>query len=101
MQAEDGIFVNAGVTTTGGALHFDGDDDDSSAGANLDHIRFTDGVALKAATLLTLQSVANSNLIPAGKLTLSAGTGIVLLEDLITAASGNPMVLNSDFGANG
>jgi hypothetical protein len=36
VQAEDGISVEADVTTTGGALYLDGDSDDSSAGGDID-----------------------------------------------------------------
>jgi hypothetical protein len=108
VQAEDGIFVEADVTTTGGdvtttggVLHVDGDSDDSSVGGDIDTVGFTDERTVTAATLLTLESMAESTLIPAGKISLRAGAGIVILEDLITAATGNSMILDADFDSQG
>jgi hypothetical protein len=81
VQSDNGIWVHSNVSTTVGSLYLDGDTENSSSSDNLNKIALTDGVTLNAKTFMTLEATTGT-LERSGRLTLKAGRGIVLLNDL-------------------
>jgi hypothetical protein len=68
---------------------------------DVDILGFTDGLTMTAKTSLTLKT-SNSDLIPVGALSLTAGTGIYVRDSLTSSAgSGKPLVFNSDNDSTG
>ena len=78
------------VVTTGGAFYLDGDADDSQTTDTVNRVRFTDGITLTAATMLTLES-ASGSIMPAGSLSLHAGAGVIMEDDLNSNANGEAL----------
>jgi hypothetical protein len=62
----------------------------------LNNVVFTDGLTVTAKVYLTLKSKTGM-LVPSGDLTLRAGVGISLLDNLKGAAAGKVLNINSDF----
>ena len=99
-QADNGVDVEVDVTATIGAMYLDGDYENSTTADATNDVQFTDGVRVAAETLLTLESTTGS-IVPAAKLTLVAGSGLVVLDDMITAATNSPLVMDVDFESEG
>ena len=57
-------------------------------------------LTVSAETLMTLESTTGS-IIPAAKLTLVAGSGLVLLDDMTTSSSNSALVMDVDFESEG
>jgi len=96
-QADNGIFVTTDLTTTASSLYLNGDTDSTVDGA--DTVSFTDTKTITSAATLTLQATLGLNV--AGRLTLMAGTGIVILNDMTSSGSAKRIVMNSDFESPG
>ena len=80
-------------------LHLDGDVENSSSEDTQSVIIFTDQRTMTAKTLLTLEatgSLTKGELLYAGFLTLNAGSGIVIFDDLLSEASNKALVLDAD-----
>ena len=99
-QADNGVDVEVDVTATTATMYLDGDYENSSTGDTVNDVKFIDGASVSAETLLTLESTTG-NLVRAAKLTLVAGSGVVLLDDMTTTASNYPLVMNADFESEG
>ena len=93
-RADNGIFVQAQIQTTANHLYLDGDFDNSSS--NL--VTFAAGQTIAAKTLLSLESNSGpqTGIQRAGALTLTAGTGILILGHLTSAAASTPLVVHAD-----
>ena len=99
-QADNGIIVELDVTATTGAMYLDGDYDNSSSTDSTNTVGFTDGKVITAETTMTLEATAGS--IPlAGILTLTAGSGVVLLDSMTSGANGKSLVIDADFESEG
>ncbi|MCC9603439.1 hypothetical protein LOC67_23060 [Stieleria sp. JC731] len=92
--SDDLIVVEQNLSTTVGGITLDGDSN-GLVDTN-DQIQFASGVALNAATTLTLDA-SNGNLTSAGALSLTANDGISLNDAL--AANGT-LTINADADAN-
>ena len=92
-QADNGVDVEVDVTATTGAMYLDGDYENSTTADATNDVQFTDGVRVAAETLMTLESTTG-HLIPAASLTLVAGSGLVLLDDMTTTATNSPLVMD-------
>ena len=97
---DDGVRVTAALTTTAGAVLLDGNADDITAGDSDNLLSFTDPISVVAATVLTLESTA-SLLAPAGYLTIKAGSGVLLEDNLLAETKGKGLVINADFDSAG
>jgi len=95
VQADNGIVVNRNVTADTGNLSMDGDADNAFDGS--DNIQFAAGVTLDAANALTLDATAGG-MTGAGALTLRAGNGITINDDLTV---GGLLIINADTDASG
>ena len=87
-----------------GILHLDGDVENSSSQDVNSLLIFTDQRTMTAKTLLTLEatgSLSKGELLYAGVLTLLAGSGIVIFDDLSSEATNRVLVLNSDYESHG
>jgi hypothetical protein len=112
VQADDGILVKGNLVTDGpsvrgaGAsgvlgpsqLFLDGNLD--RAVDSNDAVSFTDARTIRAKTVLTLASYQGT-VVPAGTMTLAAGSGIVLLDHITGQTASKPMVINSDYDSHG
>ena len=83
VQGDDGVDINANVTTDTGALTVSGDSDGAPAGA--DNVDIGDGVTLDAATVLTLLAMANGDITGAGTVVLNAADGMFINDNLTTS----------------
>jgi len=100
-QADDGITAGSDITTTSGYLHLNSDLDSSSVGDNDNSIWFTlDQQMIMARTTITLQAFSGS-IIRSGALTLKAGAGINMFNNLLSSASNKALVLNADYDSPG
>ncbi len=91
--ADDGIVVDADVSTATGNLAMDGDADNAFDG--LDDIAFADGVQLTAAGALSLDATTG-DMNGAGALGLNANSGVTINDSLTTAGQ---LDINSDTDA--
>ena len=66
----------------------------------VDDVQFAHDKTFSAETMVTLESTTGT-LVPAGKLTLVAGSGLVILEDMTSAAANKPLVFDVDFESEG
>jgi hypothetical protein len=102
-QADNGIAVSMDLTTVTTSLYLDADFENSSSTDSVNTIAFADGsgtgTVLTTKTIMTLESTTGS-LIPAGKLTLVAGSGLVILEDMTSGTANKALVFNSDFDSH-
>jgi hypothetical protein len=98
-QADSGIQVYKGITTTTGALYLDADVDDAPDDASgllwLEH-----DVSLSAKLQLTMEATTGS-IENAGALTLTAGSGIIFLDSMTGSAVNRSVVFNADTGLAG
>lgn len=99
-QADNGVVVKADVTTDVGGLYLDGDSENSSSQDGLNTVGLTDGRTLSAETVLTLESSTGS-IVNAGLVTLSAGTGVTILDDMLGAANNKAVVIFADYESAG
>jgi hypothetical protein len=99
-RADNGVVVNVDVTSTSGSMHLDGDADDSSSADDANSVFVEGNVTVTAHAVMTLEASAGS-IEAAGKLTLRAGTGIVILDNMSGAASAKALVMHSDFESAG
>jgi len=101
-QADHGIGVSVHVTTTVNSLYLDADiDADIDASQSPDNtLRIVDSKILTSKTILTLKASTGS-LIPLGALTLVAGSGIVIQDNLTADSTGFPFVIFSDYESAG
>jgi hypothetical protein len=97
-QADNGIVSSVDATATSGSLLFDGDFEHEYVGDTTNTITSLSGRTYKAATMMTLQAKTGW-ISPLGTLTLSAGAGIVL-HDNILGTSG-AITINSDSDSDG
>ena len=82
------------------AIHLDGDYENSSTQDSESNVRFADDLTISAETVMTLEATAGS-VFPAGKLTLVAGSGLWVHDDMTSAASNKPLVIDTDFESEG
>jgi hypothetical protein len=99
-QADNGVMVEADITTTTAGMYLDSDAENSSSSDSVNSIMFTDGRKLSAKTVLTLEASVGL-IVPNGDVTLEAGTGIVLLDSVQGASSSNELVINADYEVAG
>jgi hypothetical protein len=88
------------VSTSTGIMYFDGDVENSSTADSAVAVAFATGRTIQSKTLLTLESTTGRSE-SAGSLTLSAGSGITLLNDVQGIAGGQAMVIASDYESHG
>jgi hypothetical protein len=81
-------------------MYLDADMENSNVGAALNKVSLTDGRVITAKTLLTLEATTGS-IVPAGTLTLQAGAGIVVLNDLVATGIVKPITLKADYESQG
>ena len=82
VQSDNGIELEVDLSTSHGNLFFDGDFDNDNTGDAINRISFTDDLVLTSKAILTL-AVTSGLIEPYGSLTLRAGTGIVIENDLL------------------
>jgi len=95
-QADNGIMVKVDLMADEGALWLDGDDEDSSSSDSHNAVELWDGIAVMAKTLLTVESTQGV-ILQRGALTMKAGAGIVLLNDVRGVLEDRALVLNADY----
>jgi hypothetical protein len=95
VSADNGIVVNADITTTIADLWLDGDADDLLGDDAHNNIGIVDGRVVTSKQTLTLESTTGI-IARAGVLTLEAGAGIVILDDLMSSTLGTRLVLDAD-----
>jgi hypothetical protein len=98
-QADNGITVDTTIIATSGYMHLNGDFDESNRGDDDNSIAFTDGLTIQAKTTLTLES-ATGSLLPGASLTLRAGSGINIFND-VTASVASNLVFDADYESAG
>jgi hypothetical protein len=100
-QADNGVLVATSLTARNDIVYVDADFDNSSTADSDNTIAFANGVTLTAETLLTLEATTGS-IVPAGELSLIAGSGIVVWDNMISTANGaSALVMNADFESGG
>ena len=96
VQADNGVMVQADVSTATGILYLDADVENSSTEDNPNEIHLATGRTVAAETQLTFESTTGLFL-RAGSLTLLGGSGIAILDSMTTSTKAKTLVLNSDF----
>ena len=99
-QADNGVVGDVDLTATYGIMYLDGDYENSTTADTVDDVQFADDKTLSAETMMTLESTTGT-LVPAGVLTLIAGSGVVILEDMTSAVANKPLVFDVDFESEG
>ena len=87
------------VTTTTGAMYLDGDFENSTTEDNADDVQFATGVIPTAETVMTLES-ATGSVVRACSLTLAAGAGIMVEDNMTSAGANTPLVIDADEDGN-
>jgi hypothetical protein len=100
VQADNGVTLSSDLSTTSGNLYLDGDVENSSSADSQSYIKFTAGRTISSSHILTLEATAG-DVIRLGMLTLEAGTGINLFENLLSEAADAALVINGDTGSTG
>jgi hypothetical protein len=100
VQADNGVLVNEDVKTVSADLYLDGDAENDGAGDAYNSIGFIDGRELSSHRRLTLECTLGS-IQRAGTLTLRAGAGISLLNELVSLSQARPLVINADYESGG
>jgi len=98
-QADNGISIMSSVTVTGGSVHLNGDTDDSSSTDSANRITFAADKTLQAKQTMTIECTAG-NVQAQGALSLLAGTGMVILTDVL-GLSDQPLMLHADYESDG
>ena len=98
-QADNGVVVDSTIIAVQGYMHLDGDMDRDNKGDDDNSIRFADEMTVQAKTFLTLESLTGA-VYPTGALTLRAGSGVSIFND-VTAAGGKALVINADYESAG
>ena len=68
------------------------------AGSSAKALSFSDGVRMASQNMITLEATSGT-IDVLGALTLTAGSGVVLLNDQLSKGSGKPVVIDADFEA--
>jgi hypothetical protein len=100
VQADNGIAVDASVNTVTGALYLNADVEDDIDGDSPNALQVATGKTLSAKTQLILEATDGS-LVSAGTLTMLAGKGILLRDNLFGAETNKALVINSDYEVAG
>jgi hypothetical protein len=99
-QADNGVIVMKALTTSEGSMYLDGDIEDDSKQDSNNQVNFTDGLIVSAKKTLTLEATMGS-ISAAGDLTLMAGSGITISNDLLCQVSAKTLVINADYESAG
>jgi hypothetical protein len=99
-QADNGISVDTTIIATTGAMHLDGDMDKSNTDDNDNSIFFAESMTVQAKTYLTLEAITGT-VSPNGALTLKAGAGIFIYNDITSIAEGKALVFDADYESYG
>ena len=102
-QADDGVLVESGsaFAATGGSVYLDGDIENSGTSDTTNSVVFGNFTTVAAKKDLALESTTG-NIQSTGALTLSAGTGIVIHDNLVGDSAGLLVVnADSEFGLGG
>jgi hypothetical protein len=100
VQADNGISVQVNLNTDTDWIYMEGDFDNSSTEDSRNNVAFADAVTVVAKEVITLEATSGS-IIPAGSLTLTSGSGVVLHDHMTGAASNKPLVIDADFESEG
>ena len=98
--ADDGVQIDGSLTTTVGTMHIDSDVDDSNALDNFNNIKFVGVRTVTAKELLHLEAT-KGRITKEAHLTLQAGHGIFIQDDLAATVNSKPLVILSDMDLNG
>jgi hypothetical protein len=98
-QADNGVKVDADLTTTAGIFYLDGDFEDSSTADSHNNIVIAANKKLQAKTFMTLEATTGT-VIRLGTLTLAAGRGIDIRDTLTGGRASEPLVIHAGFDAN-
>jgi len=101
-QADNGIYVQADITTDTGVLTLDGDSDNATAEDGHDKIAILGARTLSAIGQLTLDSTSGG-IVRSGTatMTLTAQAGILVNDDFASQDSGQILVINADSNDSG
>jgi len=107
--ADNGIIIEKHVNTDApdtpgsggpGSMYLDGDMENDASGDSLNTVGFTDGKLITSRIHLTLEATSGT-IVPAAKLSLRAGAGITVLDDMTTTGSNKPLVIDADYESEG
>jgi len=98
-QADDGVFLDANAAATTSYVYIDGDFDDSATSDTFNKaVLLSDGTIISTPSTLTLEASGSPYEYPAvtstgqinckGRLTLSAGSGVTILDHVVMEATG-------------
>ena len=101
-QADNGIHVQADITTDVDFMMFDGDIDDATAEDGHDKVAISGARTLSAIGQLTLDSTSGG-IVRSGTatMTLTAQAGILVNDDFTSQDSGQILVINADSNDSG
>lgn len=99
-QADNGVVVTVDITSDTDGIYLDGDVENSSSEDGTNTVGFTDGRTVTAKTVLTLEA-SQGRIEPAGELTLNAGTGVTILDNLLSKAVNQTLVVDADYELHG
>ena len=101
-QADNGVVVKSDLTADAASIFLDGDSDQSSTSDSTNTITFTDSRTATAEMVLTLAAFSGT-LVPAGGLTLAAGKGVLILNDLLSSSNiiTTALTIDADFESEG
>ena len=101
-QADNGIYVQADISTDTGVLTLDGDSDNAYLQDGHDKIAVSGARTLSSIGQLTLDSTSGG-IVRSGTatMTLTAQAGILISDDVTSAISGQILVINADSNDSG
>ena len=88
------------ISTDSGALNLNGDSEDNASGDSPNTLGFTDLITVTAKTVLSLEATTGA-IVPAGRLTLVAGSGVVISDNMTGGATAKALVIDADFESEG
>lgn len=99
-QADDGVRMKVNQTSTYVSIYLDGDVEEQATGDAVNQVQFDDGIRVQSRRVLTLKSTTGS-IVPLGSLTLKAGSGVVILDDMVSSGTAQPLVMLADYDSTG
>jgi hypothetical protein len=98
-QADNGVVVKVDANTISGDVYFNGDIENSSSSDDTNTVLISNNVYIVAKTMLTLQANTGTGVVALGKMSLQAGSGIVLHDNVRGGNMDQPFVINAAYDA--
>jgi len=100
VQADNGVIVAVDLTSTSGEIYLDSDLEDSSSSDGFNSVSFEGDRTIATKEIITLEATYG-NMFKQSELTLRAGTGVVIHNDMFSKSVSKVLVIDADFESAG